>query len=209
MEWHITDVQNLTVIEQEIENNELKPAIIEIVRRIILETADFEYQNLMQFSERALNDGAAAIAARSTIIVDTPMVQVGIASNLQHTFANPVYCAIETITRPQKDKTKAEWGIITLAKRYPEAIFVIGQSLTALTGLIELIEEQEVKPALIIGTPAAFIEADIAKERLKDTDIPYITISGRKGGAMVAVAIVNALVDLTWQAYGQNSHAQE
>lgn len=208
MEWHITDVQNLAIIEQEIENNKLSPAISEIVRRIILETADFEYQTLMQFSERALTDGAAAIAARSTIIVDTPMVQVGIASNLQNTFANPVYCATETITRPQKDKTKAEWGIQTLAKRYPEAIFVIGQSLNALAGLVELIEEQEVKPALVIGTPAAFIEADIAKERLKDAEVPYISISGRKGGAMVAVAIVNALVDLTWQAYGQNPNAQ-
>ena len=29
-----------------------------------------------------------------------------------------------------------------------------------------------------------------------------------KGGAMVAVAIVNALVDLTWQAYGQNPNTQ-
>ncbi|PSF36001.1 precorrin-8X methylmutase [Aphanothece hegewaldii CCALA 016] len=208
MEWHITDVQNLAVIDQEIENNELSPAMTEIVRRIILETADFEYQNLMQFSERALNDGAAALAARSTIIVDTLMVHVGIASNLQQTFANPVYCATETITRPQKDKTKAEWGIQTLARRYPEAIFVIGQSLSTLTALVELIEEQEVKPALVISTPTAFIEADIAKERLKDADVPYIAISGRKGGAMVAVAIVNALVDLTWQAYGQNPNAQ-
>lgn len=208
MEWHISDVQNLAVIEQEIDNQALSPAILEIVRRIILETADFEYQYLMQFSERALNDGAAAFAARSTIIVDTPMVQVGISPHLQETFANPIFCATETITRPQKEKTKADWGIQTLAKRYPEAIFVIGQSLTALTALVELIEEQEIKPALVIATPTAFINVEIVKERLKDADVPYITINGRKGGAMVAVAIVNALVDLTWICYGQNPNAE-
>jgi precorrin-8X/cobalt-precorrin-8 methylmutase len=137
------------------------------------------------------------------------VVQVGIAHNLQNTFANPVYCATETITRPQKDKTKAEWGILTLARRYPEAIFVIGQSLSALIQLVESIEEQEAQPALVIGTPAALIEADIVKERLKDAGVPYISINGRKGGAMVAVAIVNALVDLAWQAYGQNPNIED
>lgn len=208
MEWHFSEIQNLAVIDREIVNDDLQPAAYEIVRRIILETADFEYQTSIQFSERALADGAAALAARSTLIVDTSMVQVGIAANLQNTFANPVYCATETITRPQKEKTKAEWGIQTLAKRYPESIFVIGQSLSALIGLVELIEEQDVKPYLVIATPTAFIEADIVKERLKDSGVPYITIDDRKGGAMVAVAIVNGLVDLAWEAYGQNTHIE-
>jgi precorrin-8X/cobalt-precorrin-8 methylmutase len=193
MEWHISDARNLAEIDREMGETQLQPAEYEIVRRIILETADFDYQFLMQFSERALSDGAAAIAAKSPIIVDTAMVQVGIAAHLQQTFANPIYCST------------AEENIRTLARRYPKAIFVIGQLLTALTELVELIEEQEVKPVLVIATPAAFIEADIIKERLKDSEVPYLSINGRKGGAIVAVAIVNALVDLAWQAYGQDT----
>jgi precorrin-8X/cobalt-precorrin-8 methylmutase len=206
MEWHVTDVESLAMIDQEIGKTVFAPAEYEIVRRVIYETADFEYHSLLDFSERALPAGAAALAARSTIVVDVPMVQVGIVPNLQSTFANPVYCATETITRPQKGKTQTNWGMQTLARRYPEAIFVIGQSQTALVGLVELIEEEDIKPALVIGTPSGFIGVDVAKQRLHDSEVPYICVNGQKGSAVVAVAIVNGLVDLTWQAYGQNSN---
>ncbi|ACK72874.1 Precorrin-8X methylmutase CbiC/CobH [Gloeothece citriformis PCC 7424] len=204
MEWHLSDAQSLAIIDHEIGTTTLVPAEYEIVRRVIYETADFEYLSLIRFAERALPAGAAALAARSTIVVDVPMVQVGIVPNLQKTFANPVYCSTETITRPQKEKTQAAWGMQTLARRYPEAIFVIGQSQTALTGLVELVEEENIKPALVVGTPAGFIGAEVAKERLRDSGVSYICAGGRKGSAVVAVAIINALVDLAWQAYGQN-----
>ncbi len=173
------------------------------MRRVIYATADFEYKSLIRFSDQALQAGAAALAARSTIIVDVPMVQVGITPTIQSTFANPVYCSMETLTRPQREKTKAAWGMVTLARRYPEGIFVIGQAQTALTALVELIEAEEIKPALVIGTPAGFVGADAAVERLKDSLIPHIRIEGRKGSAVVAAAIVNGLVDLAWQAYGK------
>ena len=47
---------------------------------------------------------------------------------------------------------------------------------------------------------------DVAKDRLKDSFIPHIRIEGRKGSAVVAAAIVNGLVDLAWQAYGQDTN---
>lgn len=205
MEWHATDAQSLAIIDREMGDHVFSPAEYEIVRRVIYATADFEYQSLIRFSERALQAGAAALAARSTIVVDVPMVQVGITPQIQNTFANPVYCSMEALTRPQKEKTQAAWGIQTLARRYPEGIFVVGQAQTALTAIIELIEAEEIKPALVIGTPSGFIEVDVAKDRLKDSLIPHIRIEGRKGSAVVAAAIVTGLVDLAWQAYGQDT----
>jgi precorrin-8X/cobalt-precorrin-8 methylmutase len=205
MEWHATDAQSLAIIDREIGDHIFSAAEYEIVRRVIYATADFEYLSLIRFSERALQAGAAALAARTTIVVDVPMVQVGITPQIQNTFANPVYCSMETLTRPQKEKTQAAWGIQTLARRYPEGIFVVGQAQTALTGLIELIEAEEIKPALVIGTPSGFVDVDVAKDRLKDSLIPHIRIEGRKGSSVVAAAIVTGLVDLAWQAYGQDS----
>lgn len=204
MEWHLTDAQSLAIVDREIGDTSFTPAEYELVRRVVYETADFDYQSLLRFSPRSLQAGAAALAARSTIIVDVPMVQVGIVPHLQQTFANPVYCSTETITRPQKVKTQAAWGMQTLGRRYPEAIFAIGQSQTALTGLIELIEAEEIKPALVIGTPSGFIGVEAAKQRLQDASIPYISVDSRKGSAVVAVAITNGLIDLAWQAYGQD-----
>jgi precorrin-8X/cobalt-precorrin-8 methylmutase len=205
MEWHATDAQSLAIIDREMGTHVFSPAEYEIVRRVIYATADFEYQSLIRFSERALQAGAAALAARSTIVVDVPMVQVGITPYIQNTFANPVYCSMDALTRPQKEKTRAAWGIDTLARRYPEGIFVVGQAQTALTALVELIEAEEIRPALVIGTPSGFVEVDVVKDRLKDSLIPHIRIEGRKGSAVVAAAIVNGLVDLAWQAYGQDT----
>jgi precorrin-8X/cobalt-precorrin-8 methylmutase len=207
MEWHTTDAQSLSIIDREIGNHSFSPSEYEIVRRVIYATADFEYKSLIRFSEQALQAGAAALAARSTIIVDVPMVQVGIAPVIQSTFANPVYCSMETLTRPQRDRTQAAWGIETLARRYPEGIFVVGQAQTALVSLVELIEAEEIRPALVIGTPAGFVGVDAAVERLQDSLVPHIRIEGRKGSAVVASAIVNGLVDLAWQAYGQERNA--
>lgn len=203
MEWHATDAQSLAIIDREIGDHVFSPAEYEIVRRVVYATADFEYKSLIRFSDLALQSGAAALAARSTIVVDVPMVQVGITTHIQHTFANPVYCSMEALTRPQKEKTRAAWGIETLARRYPEAIFVIGQAQTALTAIVDLIEAEEIRPALVIGTPSGFVDVDIAKTRLTDSLVPHIRIEGRKGSAVVAAAIVNGLVDLAWQAYGR------
>ncbi|MBW4573199.1 MAG: precorrin-8X methylmutase [Tolypothrix carrinoi HA7290-LM1] len=206
MEWHVTDAQSLAIIDSEIGEHVFSPAEYEIVRRVIYATADFEYKSLIRFSERALQAGAAALAARTTIVVDVPMVQVGIAQHIQNTFANPVYCSMEALTRPQKDKTRVAWGIETLAKRYPEGIYIIGQAQTALTALVDLIEAEEIRPALIIATPAGFVNVDAAKERLQDSLVPNITIDSRKGNAVVAAAIADGLIDLAWQAYGQDGN---
>lgn len=206
MEWHITDAQSLRIIDREIGEHVFSPSEYEIVRRVIYSTADFEYKSLIRFSDQALQAGAAALAARSTIIVDVPMVQVGITPIIQSTFSNPVYCSMDALTRPQRDKTRAAWGVETLARRYPEGIFVVGQAQTALTAIVELIEAEEIRPALVIGTPAGFVGVEEAVQRLKDSLIPHIRIEGRKGSAVVAAAIVNGLVDLAWQAYGKEGN---
>jgi precorrin-8X/cobalt-precorrin-8 methylmutase len=203
LEWHVTDAQSLASIDRELgDRGDRSPAEYELIRRAIYATADFDYASLLSCSAQALSSGAAALAARSTIVVDVPMVQVAIAPALQATFANPAFCALEAIVRPQQTLTKAAWGIQTLARRYPEAIFVIGQSQTALLALIELIEAEEVSPALVIATPAGFVDADTTKARLRDSQASYICVEGRKGSPIVAIATMTGLIDLAWQAYG-------
>lgn len=203
MEWHVSDAQSLRVIDREIGNHMFTPSEYELVRRVIYATADFEFASLIRFSEQALTSGAAALAARTTIVVDVPMVQVGIAPPIQETFVNPVYCSMDALTRPQKGKSKTAWGIETLAQRYPEGIFIVGESQTALESVVDLVETNQVRPALIIATPAGFLDVDVLKDRLKDTMVPHISINGQKGNPVLAVAIMNGLIDLAWQAYGQ------
>ena len=73
-------------------------------------------------------------------------------------------------------------------------IIVIGNAPTALMELIKFIKEGKARPALVIGVPVGFVDAEESKEGLMGLDVPYISIKGRKGGSTVAVAIVNALL---------------
>ncbi len=205
MEWHITDAESLTIIDQEVGRHDLSPAEYEVIRRVIYATADFEYLQAIRFSNEALQAGAAALAARTTIVVDEPMVKVGIAAGIQQTFSNPIYCGTEAVTRPQKEKTRSAWGLETLAQRYPEAIFVIGQSQTALSSLVRLIRSREIAPALVIATPAGFVDVAESKAELAGSLVPHIRTDGRKGGPTVAAAILDSLLDLAWQAYDKRT----
>lgn len=206
MTWHIRDAQNLSLIDQEVGPHGHAPAHYEIIRRVIYATADLDYLDLLEFSERVLTIAAAGLAARTTILVDVPMVQVGIAPTLQKTFANPVYCSSQTITRPQKQRTPEAWGLINLAHRYPDGIFVLGSSSTALEAMLELVDAQKVQPTLVIATPVDFVQPQDTVKQLRQAKVPHIALRGRKGGATVAVAILNALVDLAWKAYEQKAH---
>ena len=203
MDLHITDALSLAKIDRQIDNERFSPAEYEIVRQVIYRTADFEYASILHFNHDALAKGAAALAARSSIIVDVPAIQVGIVPQLQKTFGNPVYCCTTAITRPQKHKTKAAWGLETLAKSHPQGIYVIGQEQTALGTLAELTERKIINPALAIVTAPIFIEEDM-KQWLQNSAIPSIYISNSKGNAIVAATVVNSLITLAWYAYELN-----
>ena len=208
MPLQLTKAQSLGIIDREVGDHFLTPAEYEIVRQVIYHTADFEYKSLIRFSDRSLEIGAAALAARTTIVVDVPMVRVGLIPLLQKTFVNSVYCGLEIKTRPHKANSSIAWGIHTLAHRYREGIFIIGQDRNALETVIELIEAEIIKPALIIATLCGFLEIEVFKERLQDTMIPYISVDGRKGNPVVAVAIVNGLINLAWQVYQENEQTK-
>lgn len=205
MEWNLLTAQNLAIIDREIGEHNFSPAEYEILRRVIYYTADLEYKSLLKFIHNPLKMGTAALTVRSTIIVDSSMIQVGIINNLQKTFLNPVYC-IKDIANSSPKKNHISWALQSLLKRYPEAIFIIGENqlvLTALLELLELLESEAIHPALIIATPPSFIGTETIANKLENSLFPNIRIDSDKGGADVAVSIFNGLIDLAWLAHEQ------
>lgn len=203
MNLHITDASSLAIIDRQVDQHALSPAEYEIARQVIYHTADFEYASTLRFAENALVLGAAAIAARTPIVVDVPAIQVSIIPQLQQAFGNLVHCCSTTNLRPQKRQSQAAWGLETLAKTHPHSIYVIGQEQTALATLVELIERKIIKPALAVVTCPVFVEQDM-KQWLKNSSIPSIYLEHAKGNAVVAATIINSLVALAWQAYELN-----
>jgi precorrin-8X/cobalt-precorrin-8 methylmutase len=207
MEWHITDAQSLNLIQQEIQQefdpHALSLAEAAVVQRVIYATGDFDYLSQLEFGNGGLSTLAAALAAHTTLVVDGSMVQAGIVGILQRTFANPIYCGADTLTRPQITATQIAWGVDTLAQRYPEALFIFGEDQTALVQLLNLIKFGKVRPVMVIDVAASFLDSPIYRDQLKAAQIPYILCRGRKGGASVAVALMQATIELAWKAYGR------
>ena len=85
MNPNFTEASSLAAIDHKIysQNQDISPAQYEIVRQAIYVTADFEYADLLKFSEDALSKGAASLTASTPILVDVPEIQVGIVPLLQ------------------------------------------------------------------------------------------------------------------------------
>jgi precorrin-8X/cobalt-precorrin-8 methylmutase len=75
------------------------------------------------------------------------------------------------------------------------AIVAIGNAPTALYRLLERLEDGAPRPALIIAMPVGFVGAAESKQALIDGDygVPYMAVTGRRGGSALAAAAVNAL----------------
>ena len=206
MNLHFIEASSLAIIDRQVgEIDRISPAQYEIMRQVIYRTGDLEYRSLLEFSEAALEKGAAALTASTPIIVDAPEIQVNIVPRLQQTFGNPVYCCATTGTATA-EKTKVSNGLEILANSHRQSIVIIGQDGTALSTMIELVETQAIEPSLAIATAPSFSEPDL-KQWLINSSVPYIAIKSCKGGTNIASAIFGSLIELTWRAYGKERGA--
>lgn len=174
----------------------------EIVRRLIHATADFELLDLVRFSQGAVQAGLAALAAGATVVTDTEMARCAIPARRLAPFGCTVRCLLNdpevVATAQARGGTRAAAAVdAALATLAGPLVFAIGNAPTALLRLLERLEESPTLPALVIGMPVGFVNAAESKALLMTrADVPWIAISGRKGGSALAGATVNALAIL-------------
>ncbi len=169
-----------------------------IVKRIVHTTGDPEYAKLIRIHPQAIQAGLTALRAGCTIFTDVNMVLTGINKGRMAKHHIQAKCAIAHEQVVQIAKETGETRAITAMKYFGEqltgSIVAIGNAPTALFQLLKMIDDQEVRPALIIGTPVGFVGAAESKELLIKYDVPYVTVTGYKGGSGVAAAAINALM---------------
>lgn len=211
MNENLTDVENLALIDQQcalnpvVDKNHLSLAQYDLIRRVIQQTGDWEYQFLLRFGKHSLSVGAEVLAAKNPVVVDVSIIQTGITPYLEKTFVNPVYCAQSLVFRRQKHKSYLATSLDNLAQTYPDAVFVIGQDSECLNTILELTKARIIFPPLIIATAPSFRDEEVVKKHL-DNLVDLIWIDGNKGNSIVAIAIFNALLALAWQVYEQNEY---
>lgn len=169
-----------------------------ITKRVIHTSADFDYAKTLVYSENAVKIVRKLIQDGADIVTDTNMALTGINKKKLAEFGGKAHCfmADEEVAREAKkrDMTRASVSMERALQIEKPKIFAIGNAPTALLQLYEMAMEGRFRPDFIIGVPVGFVNVEAAKERILQTDIPYIVNVGRKGGSNVAAAICNAIL---------------
>ncbi len=195
--------KSFEIIEEELGDINVHRGEKEVIKRAAHASADTEFAKGIIFQPQAIEKGVSAIKAGRHIITDVEMVKAGIRIRELEKFGNKLLCFINN--EEVLDKAKHERlprAVLAMRQAMPyinESIVVIGNAPTALFELMNLIKQEKVSPALIIGIPVGFVGAAESKNALRTVSVPYITNNGRKGGSAAACAIINAIIKLAIQ----------
>lgn len=201
--------RSFEIIGEELGNkiNKFDDTTLPVIKRVIHTTADFEYADLIEFMNDAINSGKEALKNGCKIYCDTNMIVNGASKMVLSKFNCEAYCLVadSEVAKEAKERgvTRSIVGMEKAAKDPNTKIFLIGNAPTALYQLKEMIERNEIeRPALVVGVPVGFVGAAESKEAFKSLGIPYITINGRKGGSTVAVSILHGILYQMYQREG-------
>ena len=194
---------SMQMIEDEIGTHQYNEKEWPIVRRVIHSTADFDFanKNKIIFHKDAIQSGMDALRNGCSIVVDVNGVIGGLNKQNLKDFKNNIVCNIsnpEIMELAKKEgKTRSQVSMRVAKSDIDGGIVAIGNAPTALQEVIQMVKEDIIRPALIIGIPVGFICAAESKEQLSKLEgAPFITNIGRKGGSSSASAIINAIFKL-------------
>jgi precorrin-8X/cobalt-precorrin-8 methylmutase len=190
--------RSFSIVRGEVDLSPWSETMAAVITRMIHACGMVDILPDIAASEGAEDEGVRALRNGAAIICDVGMVEKGIIrKNLPA--ENPVLCAqndsgLSEIAL-EIGNTRSAAGIDLMSERISGAVVVIGNAPTALFRLLELIDGGLIPPALILGFPVGFVGAAESKEALisNKASVPFITLTGRRGGSPIASAALNAL----------------
>ena len=150
------------------------------------------------FSPGAGTAGRAALGRGAPILCDARMVAEGI-TRARLPANNRVICTLNDPSVPERARalgnTRSAAALELWQPDLEGSVVVIGNAPTALFHLLDMLDAGAPKPALILGFPVGFVGAAESKAMLAadSRGVPFVALSGRRGGSAMAAAAVNAL----------------
>ena len=172
--------KSMDLIDPFISDIELTSEEITVYSRMIHASGDVDYGHLIATSKGAV---AAGIDAKNALSV----------------LGGEVFCRVSDpeIAKIAKEKNIARSmaAMNSFGADLNGSIIGVGNAPTALYEAIRMVEEDGIKPALIIGIPVGFVGAADSKEQLvRKAPCPFITVRGTKGGSSIVASVINALM---------------
>ena len=174
---------------------------LKVYSRIIHASGDVYYAPLIKISSGAIEATKAALVDGRDVFTDVEMVRTGINKRALGALGGSVHCRvaddeIKAMALEQKI-TRSMAAMRSFGHALDGGIVAIGNAPTALFEVLRLIEEENVRPAAVIGIPVGFVGAADSKAALAGQNlVPFITVEGTKGGSPIAVAALNAILYL-------------
>jgi len=177
----------------------LPPQVSKVYSRIIHAAGDPDYAKLIRIHPDAISVACQALRSGCNIFCDVEMVRTGINRRRLAELGGQALCLIADPEVAEEAKQLGITRSMAAMRHFGTAlnggIIAIGNAPTALFEVLRLIREEAVRPCLIIGVPVGFVGAAESKDLLlAEAPVPYITVSGNKGGSPIAAASMNSLL---------------
>ncbi|WP_370892696.1 precorrin-8X methylmutase [Janibacter sp. GXQ6167] len=197
--------RSFAMIQAEIDAADLPPVADDlrvVTRRIIHAAGDVDVFDDIAAHPEVVAAARGALDAGTPIFTDSHMLAAGVTRR-RLPADNDVICTLRDERVPalaqQWQTTRAAAAVSLWGERLDGAVVAIGNAPTALFHLLELILDGGPRPAAIVGMPVGFVGSAESKAALADhalaggSQIPWLTVHGRRGGSAMAAAALNAL----------------
>ncbi|MCA2655095.1 MAG: precorrin-8X methylmutase [Microcystis sp. M015S2] len=190
--------KSFAIIRAETNWENLPDDLAHVAVRLIHSCGMTDITKDLEASPDAVKIGRNALAGGAAILCDSQMVANGI-TKARLPKNNPIICTLNhpevTELARQINNTRSAAALELWRPHLAGAVVAIGNAPTALFRLLELLDQNVDKPALILGFPVGFVGAAESKTELATNSrgVPFITLHGRRGGSAIAAAAVNAL----------------
>jgi precorrin-8X/cobalt-precorrin-8 methylmutase len=190
--------KSFAIIRAETNWKNLPDDLAHVAVRLIHSCGMTDITEDLEASPDAVKIGRNALAGGAAILCDSQMVANGI-TKARLPKNNPIICTLNhpeiTELARQINNTRSAAALELWRPHLAGAVVAIGNAPTALFHLLELLDQNVDKPALILGFPVGFVGAAESKTELATNSrgVPFITLHGRRGGSAIAAAAVNAL----------------
>ena len=199
---HPIFLESIAFIKSHLSCSGLDPLEQQVLERLIHSSGDFDLQSLLRFTPDACKKGIQAIHAGAPILTDTAMAAVAVRPMSSRTANLGVRTVLEWA--PEKTLFGTTRTAIGMERAWKEMtneffdsrspIVLIGSAPKALEKLLDMVNKGANSPSLIVGMPVGFIGVAESKARLSKSGLSNILLTGTRGGAGLAAAVINALL---------------
>jgi len=189
--------RSFATIRAEAQLARFAPTEERVAVRVIHACGMVEIADDIIFSPGVVETAQTALRRGAPILCDANMVAHGV-TRARLPASNEVVC---TLADPRVKElarrigaTRSAAALDLWGERLDGAVVAIGNAPTALFRLLEMLDAGAKPPAAIVGMPVGFVGAAESKEALRQWGrVPFIIVTGRKGGSAMAAAAINAL----------------